>query len=36
VVGVENWLGNFYPSGKILLFFLIRIGWILKEFIQNS
>jgi hypothetical protein len=26
VVGVENWLGNFYPSGKILLFFLIRIG----------
>jgi hypothetical protein len=22
-VGVENWLGNFYPSGKILLIFLI-------------
>jgi hypothetical protein len=25
VVGVENWLGNFYPSGKILFIFLIRV-----------
>jgi hypothetical protein len=25
VVGVENWQGNFYPSGKILLFFLVRV-----------
>jgi hypothetical protein len=23
VVGVEDWLGHFYPSGKILLLFLI-------------
>jgi hypothetical protein len=25
VVGVEDWLGNFYPLRKILLFIFIRV-----------